>query len=127
MTRTLQLLTLLLAAACGDAPEAPAPPVGEPRPELGDEREIVVSPPDSGVFVDFQWATRTAAPDTLRARLEAWLQRHGPIDGAFEDAVHRRYHRIAQYRLARAYYHAGMLEAGDSLMATLEETDEAIR
>ena len=123
------VLIMLAAAAC-DAPEpparpsdAPAPPIGEPEPV----DEIAVTPPDSGVFVDFQWATSPADPDTTRARLEAWLRLHGPIDGAWEDAVHRRFHRIAQYRLARLYYHAGMRERGDSLLAVLEETDEAVR
>lgn len=127
MTRTRYFLMVLLAVACGDAPDAPAPPVGEPRTERGAEGEITVTLPDSGVYLDYQWATRTDAPDTLRARLEAWLERHGPVDGSYQDAVHVRFHRMAQYRLARAYYHAGMIEAGDSLMARLEETDEVIR
>jgi hypothetical protein len=89
--------------------------------------DIAVQIPDSGTFVDFQWATRSGSRDTLRARLQAYIAHHGPIDGAFEDAVHVRFYRIAHYRLARLYYHAGLLEQGDSLLQRLEETDAEIR
>lgn len=128
--RACAFLLITLAAAACEAPEPPARPPDAPTPPIGEPEptdEIVVTPPDSGAFVDFQWATSSADPDSTRARLEAWLRLHGPIDGGWEDAVHRRFHRIAQYRLARLYYHAGMMEQADSLLSVLEETDEVIR
>lgn len=118
----LPLLSLLVLTACDRPPEPPPPDASG-----SGTSPIEVQIPDSGAYVDFQWATASTDADTLRARLEAYLARHGPVDGAFEDAVHVRFFRIAQYRLARAYYHAGRLADGDRVLRSLEEADADIR
>lgn len=122
-------LALIILAACGPPAErrdGPPPPDSlAPAPVSRPAPEVVI--PDSGTYLDYQWATRSEARDTLRARLEAFVERHGPIDGTFEDAVHVRFYRMALFRLARAYYHAGRLEDGDRILRQLEATDERIR
>jgi hypothetical protein len=116
------MAAFLCVAACDGPPE---PPQGDTR--SAETPTIEVEVPDSGAYIDFQWATASTDDDTLRARLEAYIDRHGPVDGAFEDAVHIRFFRIAQFRLARSYYHAGMLAEGDRMLQSLEETDTSIR
>lgn len=131
--RALIALPLVASLACearpAERPEQPPAPPPAPAPiaPAPAPAPITVAIPDSGTYVDYQWATASASADTLLARLEAFVERHGPIDGAFEDAVHVRFWRMALFRLARQYYHAGRMEDGDRILRQLEETDERIR
>jgi hypothetical protein len=96
-----------------------------PAPDEATDEAIVV--PGSGTHADFLWTLEPAEDSEKIKRLEAYVTRYDPDPDGYEDAVHVRYYRVAQYRLLQLYYRTGMIEAADALLAQLESTDADIK
>jgi hypothetical protein len=134
MTRGFLALGLCACvAACtgggrgrGDAPDARAPELAagsasEARYEPATRKARTgAQVAERGTIAgDFDWALASPALIDAIERWREFLVRHRPKDGSYEDGFHARHVRAAELELLRAYYLAGRIQEGDSLLHQL--------
>jgi len=70
---------------------------------------------------DYDWARSSTTRDEALTRWRAFLQKHLPPNGEYEDGFQRNYVRAAQYELMRLEYLLGHDKEGDALLQQLED------
>ncbi len=119
IARIFLAMALLLTFGCDSTPQSDVSKTPY-MPYWGDRAESFANYPEGSLGKTFHWACASTNLKTAAERWEKFLELHGPVEGAYEDAVHRTHVIYARQELMRIYYLLGRVEEGDRLMRLLD-------
>lgn len=85
-------------------------------------RGYQLAPPGT-VQADFYWAMQARTLGQAERRWKEYLNKHGPIDGGFEDAPHYTHFLKAQQELKRIYFLLGQFEDSDDSLKDFDPVE----